>query len=81
MYIFRDGGNDTKTVFAIISYICFFLSTYFGILSQYLGVNELLKAQLLILTGTFFAGGTVIIASLAAVKISARLLPQKDACL
>ena len=60
----------TETVFVTISGFCFFLSIYFGILSQYLVVDELLRAQLTALATSFFVGGAVVAILLAMVKIT-----------
>ena len=66
------------TLFVVISFFCFFLSINFGVLLQYLVVDELLKAQLLSLTTSFFIGGIVMIVLFAVVKFSGRLFSEKE---
>jgi hypothetical protein len=57
------------TVFVAISGFCFFMSIYFGILSQPLAVDGLIGAQLMALATSFFVGGAVVAILLALVKI------------
>lgn len=57
------------TVFVMISGVCFFLAIYFGILSQYLVVNELSRVQLTALATSFFVGGAVVATLFALTKI------------
>lgn len=57
------------TVFVMISGVCFFLAIYFGILSQYLVVDELLRVQFTALATSFFVGGAVVAILFALAKI------------
>lgn len=57
------------TVFVMISGFCFFLAIYFGILSQCLVVDELLRVQLTALATSFFVGGAVVAILSALTKI------------
>ena len=57
------------TVFVMIAGFCFFLAIYFGILSQYLEVDILSRAQLIALATSFFVGGAVVAILLALIKI------------
>jgi hypothetical protein len=59
------------TVFGMISGVCFFLVIYFGILSQCLIVDELLRVQLMALATSFFVGGAVVAILFALAKIIA----------
>lgn len=57
------------TVFVMISGFCFFLSVYFGILSQSLAVDRPLRVQLIALATSFFVGGAVVAILHALAKI------------
>jgi hypothetical protein len=59
------------TVFVTISGVCFFLAIYFGILSQSLVMDELLRVQLTALATSFFVGGAVVAILFALTKIIA----------
>ena len=74
----RKGNPDEEaeslclrisTVFVMISAICFFLAVYFGILSQYLVVDKLLRVQFTALATSFFVGGAVVAILFALTKI------------
>ena len=55
-------------VLVMISGFCFFLSIYFGILSQSLATDEILRVQLIALATSFFVGGALVAILLALVK-------------
>jgi hypothetical protein len=65
----REYCLKMETVFVTISGFCFFLSIYFGLLSQCLVVDALLRAQLTALAISFFVGGAVVAILLTLVKI------------
>jgi hypothetical protein len=65
------------TVFAVISFLLFFLSIYFGLLPLSVKVDEKLRAQLLALATSFFVGGMVISVLFTVAKIGGRLFSEK----
>jgi hypothetical protein len=67
-----------ETVFVVLSFLCFFLSIYFGMLPLYVILDEQMKAQLLALSTSFFTGGLVLVASFAIIKISGKLFSQTE---
>ena len=59
------------TVFVMIPGVCFFLAIYFGLLSQYLEMDELSRVQFTALATSFFVGGAVVAILFALAKIIA----------
>lgn len=62
----------TETISVMISFLCFFFSINFAVLSVYVVVDEGLREQLVAAATSFFVGGVVIAVLLIVLKISAR---------
>jgi biotin transporter BioY len=67
-----------ETAGVIISFLCFFLSINFGVLSVYVTMDEWQKKQLLAGATSFFVGGTIVAVLLIALKISHRFALEKE---
>lgn len=67
----------TETTVVMISFLCFFFSIYFAILSVYVTMNEWLKEQLLAAATSFFVGGTSVAVLLVVLKIIAKICSRK----
>jgi hypothetical protein len=61
----------------VISFICFFLSIYFVMISLYMVFDELLTRQLLAVATSFLAGGTITAMSLTVAKILEKIYSRK----
>jgi alkyl hydroperoxide reductase subunit AhpF len=66
-----------ETAMVVISFICFFLSIYFVMISLYMVFDELLTRQLLAVATSFFAGGTITAMSLTVAKILEKIYSRK----
>lgn len=60
----------------MISGICFFLSVYFAIFSVFVGVDDLLRVELLAMATLFFIGGVAIAVLFVARKIITMHAPK-----
>jgi hypothetical protein len=68
----------TETISVIISFLCFFFSINFAVLSVYVIVDEGLRAQLVTAATSFFVGGAVIAVLLIVLKTIARASKERN---
>jgi hypothetical protein len=65
-----------EVAFVTVSFLCFIFSVYLVMLSVYVVMDGLLKAQLLVAATSFLAGGAVIVLLLTVLKIVGKILSK-----